>query len=75
MSQQPSAKGRNQLGRGLSALFGEDATAAPDGEEQQQAKTVAIVQLVPNPKQPRRQFDDQELRELAASIGDRKSVV
>lgn len=67
MNQPPPAKGRNQLGRGLSALFGEDATAA-EGEEQQQTRTIPIVQLVPNPNQPRRQFDEQELRELATSI-------
>ncbi len=50
------------LGRGLSALI---PAAAPG---QSGLVTVNLSQLVPNPRQPRRDFDQTELEELAASI-------
>jgi ParB family chromosome partitioning protein len=72
---------RNPLGRGLNALL-QDAdlnTAAelrpngaplPDGIEQREngALFVALDLLKPNPKQPRSDFDDEALAELAESI-------
>lgn len=48
------------LGRGLDALLGE-VPAAPD-------RQIAIEQLKPNRRQPRRRFDEVELSELAESI-------
>ena len=62
------------LGRGLSALLGEAAREYPVGEEPARAAGVqmlAVGQLVPNPDQPRRHFDDAALDELAASLGTR----
>lgn len=67
MSDPATPKGRNQLGRGLSALFGEE----PKGGEAVEPKPtdmVPIARLSPNPNQPRRRFDEEDLRELAASI-------
>ena len=61
---------RKGLGRGLSALLSDasgpssgPAAAAPNG-----TSTAPIETLHPNPDQPRRQFNDAELDELAASI-------
>lgn len=64
------------LGRGLSALLGEDVTAAASGMLGAEAageggatlRRLAITDLEPNPEQPRRDFDEQALRELAASL-------
>lgn len=62
------------LGRGLSALLGEqaveavpvDGSAAPTG-----VQMVPIEALKPNPDQPRKTFDQTELSELAESIRDK----
>ncbi|MBR2338425.1 MAG: ParB/RepB/Spo0J family partition protein [Clostridia bacterium] len=51
------------LGRGLEALFAENAV-----EEQGKAVTLSIHEIEPNKAQPRKQFDDAALGELAASI-------
>ncbi len=57
-----SAKG---LGRGLSALFGDD----PVMEELASSRsTLRISDIEPNPNQPRRYFDPDALQSLAASI-------
>jgi ParB family chromosome partitioning protein len=62
---------RRNLGRGLSALFGEDSAdyAAPD--HQRQGKTVPIGFLRAGRFQPRRRFDDDALRALADSIREK----
>lgn len=62
------AKPRQKLGRGLSALFGEEREDYASLDSVRQGKTVPIEQLTPNPFQPRRFFDEQELKELADSI-------
>lgn len=62
-------RGRQPLGRGLSALFGEDQqdeTAQGDGAGP--PRQVAVDRLSPNPFQPRRTFDEGEIQSLAASI-------
>ncbi|HEY8426461.1 MAG TPA: ParB/RepB/Spo0J family partition protein [Limnochordales bacterium] len=56
---------RQALGRGLRALIPESATPRPEGER---LREVAVSEVAPNPYQPRRQFDDEELQELAESI-------
>lgn len=53
------------LGRGLDALFG-DVAAASGGEGELRYIEVGAVR--PSPVQPRRQFSEEELEELAASI-------
>jgi ParB family chromosome partitioning protein len=62
------------LGMGLQALLGE-AAAAPLSAEQQQARggvrEVEISRIKPNPNQPRMQFDESGLDELADSIRER----
>lgn len=68
-------KDQQRLGRGLSAIFGEDVTSVLD--EIQQGKTeiegnqkseILVSQIRPNPYQPRRSFDEAKLEELAESI-------
>jgi len=63
------------LGRGLSALLGEDAAAAVSGEGGSApvagARTAPIEHLHPNPDQPRRRFTEELLTELADSIRER----
>jgi ParB family chromosome partitioning protein len=56
------------LGRGLDALI-PSMEFLPEGQEfQAGVNQVAIEQILPNPRQPRINFDAQELGELAASI-------
>ena len=50
------------LGKGLDALLQENAT------DQDTQTTLRISEIVPNRDQPRKQFDDDSLRELADSI-------
>lgn len=60
------------LGRGLSALLGErDPDAAIDSATAEAASAIAIVQLKPNPFQPRTNFDDADLEDLVASIREK----
>ncbi|MEA4823999.1 MAG: ParB/RepB/Spo0J family partition protein [Clostridiaceae bacterium] len=55
------------LGRGLGALLGSDAgEAAPESA----VHTLRVSDIEPNPKQPRRDFDEEALQALADSIRD-----
>src|SRR5215467_679157 len=65
--------GRSRLGRGLAALMG-DVSAEATTTTPERARTqrrVPIEYLRPNPRNPRRNFPDVELDELAASIKER----
>ena len=53
---------KSGLGRGLDALFSEEPLRSPRRTE------LALDDLAPNDYQPRRDFDTEELTELAASI-------
>lgn len=52
---------KRRLGRGLSALI-------PDADDEDGAREVELGLIKPNPYQPRTEFDDQKLEELARSI-------
>jgi ParB family transcriptional regulator, chromosome partitioning protein len=59
------------LGRGLSALLGEQVREEPIAEGAERSsgvRTVAVADLEPHPEQPRRFFDEAALDELARSI-------
>lgn len=61
------------LGRGLSALMA-DVELAPSAAAPSPGRAPLVVpveQLIPNPDQPRRQFEPEALAELAASIRNR----
>jgi len=73
---------RNALGRGLGALIpprpaaptsSEDAptpqpAVQPTPEEDGVRAWIEVARIAPNPQQPRREFDEEELARLAASI-------
>ncbi|MBK8465728.1 MAG: ParB/RepB/Spo0J family partition protein [Chloracidobacterium sp.] len=64
---------RQTLGRGLSALIGEDtvtsaSSAAPAKAEESATLELDIDLIEPNPEQPRTRFTDAKLQELAQSI-------
>src|SRR5438309_1953621 len=54
---------RKALGRGLSALLG-----TPDLETSEALREIDIDRILPNSLQPRKNFDDDALNELADSI-------
>lgn len=56
------------LGRGLDALFKNGEAEAQNDEP---AGTLPLRVLCPNPNQPRKQFDDEALEELASSIREK----
>jgi ParB family chromosome partitioning protein len=63
---------RSRLGRGLAALMGDvGAETATTPERARNQRRVPIEYLRPNPRNPRRNYADTELDELAASIKER----
>jgi ParB family transcriptional regulator, chromosome partitioning protein len=66
-----TAQERSRLGRGLAALIGDvgDETAVLDRARGQ--RRVPIEFLRANPRNPRRRFNEEELAELAASVGEK----
>lgn len=63
-------KERRALGRGLSALMADVAMSGGETEQRSASPDILIPidQIAPNPDQPRRRFDADELADLAASI-------
>ena len=55
------------LGRGLDAIFGTEKITVKAAPMNQMAH-IPIQEIIPNPTQPRTQFDDEALKELADSI-------
>ena len=70
-------EGRRGLGRGLSALLGENEVSATLSAEAPQPQGKAWTHLMPiellhrNPDQPRRVFSEAEIEELASSIREK----
>ncbi|HEY0306434.1 MAG TPA: ParB/RepB/Spo0J family partition protein [Longimicrobiales bacterium] len=58
---------KDRLGRGLGALLGEYMEAPPTADKPQ-VGTIPLAAIVPNPFQPRREFSEQDLADLVASI-------
>ncbi len=58
-------KNQKGLGKGLGALFGEMPAA---GAEEKPSLGLPIQKLEPNPFQPRKNFDEEELQNLSESI-------
>jgi ParB family chromosome partitioning protein len=63
------AKPRPGMGRGLDAILSVSAEGAQRGEDQLRELPVELIS--PNPKQPRRRFEQESLEALAASLGER----
>ena len=55
---------RSGLGRGLGALIPNET----GGGEGSVLRELPVSQVVPNPHQPRRHFDEESLTELTASV-------
>ena len=66
MNEEPT-RGR-QLGRGLSALFGEETEDYAEIDAMRQSKMVPIGYLRPGRFQPRRDFDDAQMDTLVESV-------
>lgn len=64
---------RRGLGRGLSALMADvnEAEAPKSGEPRQGDRMVAIEAISPNPEQPRKRFNAEDLNDLSASIKEK----
>ena len=58
---------RRGLGRGLDELFADSGARSPASPRPE--RELPVAQLEPNSRQPRDRFDDEELAELASSIG------
>jgi ParB family chromosome partitioning protein len=69
---------RRRLGRGLASLLGDNgavtATASPSAPDRRPPRKLPIALLRPNPRNPRRAFDEAELAELVASVRERGVV-
>ncbi len=65
-----AAEGRRGLGRGLSALLGESEASAQPGAAAG-AREIPIELIAANPGQPRMDFAEPELEELAESVRQR----
>ena len=62
---------KRNLGRGLDALLGEDEDLAAEVAGEREIRRVPVEHLHPGRFQPRHKMDDERLRELAQSIGDK----
>lgn len=65
--------GRKRLGRGLAALLGDTAADAP-APDRRPPRKLPIAMLRPNPRNPRKSFDEGDLAELVASVRERGVV-
>jgi ParB family chromosome partitioning protein len=61
------ASPKRGMGRGLDAIL--SVSPAPSGREE--LREVPVESISPNPKQPRRRFDEDSLNALAGSLGER----
>jgi ParB family chromosome partitioning protein len=59
------------MGRGLAAILSADEQGEGGTEHRAELRTLPVELVVPNPKQPRRNFDQDALQALAGSIADR----
>ncbi len=71
MSEEKSGTKRQHLGRGLAALLGDENEDYASLDRVRSGRLVPIDLLEPNPFQPRRQFDEETLDELADSVRQR----
>ena len=63
--------GRSRLGRGLAALIGDVGDETKLGERSRHGRKAPIEYVKPNPRNPRRNFSETDLDELASSIKER----
>ncbi len=63
-----SAKQSRGLGKGFDALMPQGLEIAVLNENKDRVQNLLISEIIPNPEQPRRTFDEQALQEMADSI-------
>jgi ParB family chromosome partitioning protein len=63
--------GRSRLGRGLAALIGDVGEETKKTERARSQRRVPVEFLRPNPRNPRRDFSDGDLDDLASSLRER----
>jgi ParB family chromosome partitioning protein len=73
MNESSNPEKSRRLGRGLSALISatpavQPSPAAPGPATSEPFREIRLDQIVPNPRQPRRDFSDAELQELQLSL-------
>ncbi len=61
------ASPKRGMGRGLDAIL----SVSPPSGEREELRELPLESIFPNPKQPRRNFDEASLVTLAGSLGDR----
>ncbi|MCW3008730.1 MAG: parB-like partition protein [Solirubrobacterales bacterium] len=66
----PKASTNRGMGRGLSAILSV-STAPSDGDPADELRQLPIDLIQPNPKQPRRRFEEEPLQALADSLRER----
>ena len=72
MSDDPSPPARRRgLGRGLSALLGEETRNYAEADRSRAGRTLPVEQLHPGRYQPRRQFDDVKMEALIQSVREK----
>lgn len=62
---------RPRLGRGLAALIADSTAQMPVSTDIKERRRLPIDRLKPNPRNPRRHFDPEELEDLAHSIREK----
>ena len=65
---------RSRLGRGLAALIGDVPTDAVIDRGARSPRRLPVAFLRPNPRNPRKSFDEAELADLTASVKERGVV-
>lgn len=61
------ASPKRGMGRGLDAIL----SVSPGAGTREELREIPVESISPNPKQPRRSFDEESLNALAGSLGDR----
>jgi ParB family chromosome partitioning protein len=69
ISNAPAPEKISRLGKGLSAIFADEDPNAPDASGQ--PRTLPIERIYPSKNQPRKNFDEAALEELANSIKEK----
>ena len=59
------------MGRGLAAILSVSGAAGPDGPDGDDLRDIPVELISPNPKQPRRRFEESALTSLADSLKER----
>jgi len=62
---------KRRLGRGLAALIGDDATEEGVVEDARTLRHMPIEFMVPNPRNPRRRFGEEDLADLTRSVREK----